>query len=346
MKFQWPFSLEKRDDSYTDTLIAYLQSRASTGPLPTSAATGALEAASGLVSRAFMTAEVSGSPEVQRVLTPECLGMVGRALIRADQIVFMIRTSKGRLELLPAQTHSVVGRPERDGWEYYLTLGGPSETDTFENVPFSSVVHAKYAVDPSHPWRGQSPLEVANLAGRLSAETVAALADESSMPRGAFLPLPVDGEDSTVAAMQADIKRSKGAILTVEGGDFDNSGDKRQADYMVKRFGAMPPDALVKLAALATAEVLAACGINPALVADTQGTAMREAYRQLLFSTIAPLGRMFAAELSEKLEEDITLDWTELRASPDVQELMGRFGKVGWMLNHLLSKPVWTHAIS
>ena len=55
---------------------------------------------------------------------------------------------------------------------------------------------------------------------------------------------------------------------------------------------------------------------------------------------------MFAAELSEKLEEDITLDWTELRASPDVQELMGRFGKVGWMLNHLLSKPVWTHAIS
>ena len=47
------------------------------------------------------------------------------------------------------------------------------------------------------------------------------------MPRGAFLPLPVDGEDSTVSAMRADIKKSKGAILTVEGGDFDNSGDKR-----------------------------------------------------------------------------------------------------------------------
>ena len=96
MKFHWPFSLEKRDDSYTDTLIAFLQARANNGPLPTSAATGALEAASGLVSRAFMTAEVSGSPEVQRVLTPECLGMVGRALIRAGQIVFMIRTSKGQ----------------------------------------------------------------------------------------------------------------------------------------------------------------------------------------------------------------------------------------------------------
>ena len=58
---------------------------------------------------------------------------------------------------------------------------------------------------------------------------MAALADESSMPRGAFLPLPIDGEDSTVSAMQADIKRSKGSILTVEGGDFDNPGDKRMA---------------------------------------------------------------------------------------------------------------------
>ena len=255
MKFQWPFSLEKRDDSYTDTLIALIQQQANNGPTPTSAATGALEAASGLVSRAFMTCEVQGSAEAQRVLTPECLGMVGRALIRHGQIVFMIRTSRGRLELLPAQTHDVFGG-ERDEWEYRLTLGGPSETLTFENVPSSSIIHAKYAIDASQPWRGLSPLSIAGLAGRLSAETMAALADESSMPRGAFLPLPVDGEDSTVAAMQADIKRSKGSILTVEGGDFDNPGDKRMADYAVKRFGAMPPDALVKLAQLATAEVL------------------------------------------------------------------------------------------
>ena len=270
MKIRWPFSLEKRSDSYSDTLIALIQQQANNGPTPNSAATGALEAASGLVSRAFMTAEVTGSAEAQRVLSPECLGMVGRALIRQGQIIFMIRTSRGSLELLPAQTHDVFGQPERDGWEYRLTIGGPSETATYENVPSSSVIHAKYAIDASQPWRGLSPLSIAGLAGRLSAETMAALADESSMPRGAFLPLPIDGEDSTVSAMQADIKRSKGSILTVEGGDFDNPGDKRMADYMVKRFGAMPPDALVKLAALATAEVLAACGVNPALVADTQ----------------------------------------------------------------------------
>ena len=234
MKFHWPFGLERRQDTYTDTLIALIQQQANNGPTPTSAATGALEAASGLVSRAFMTCEVQGSPEAQRVLTPECLGMVGRALIRQGQIVFMIRTSKGRLELLPAQTHDVFGGPERDSWEYRLTLGGPSETATFEDVPASSVIHAKYAIDPSNPWRGLSPLGIAALAGRMSAETMAALADESSMPRGGFLPLPVGGEDTTLDAMRGDIKKSKGAILTVEGGDFDNPGDKRAADYEVK----------------------------------------------------------------------------------------------------------------
>ena len=158
MKIRWPFSLEKRSDSYSDTLIALIQQQANNGPTPNSAATGALEAASGLVSRAFMTAEVTGSAEAQRVLSPECLGMVGRALIRQGQIIFMIRTSRGSLELLPAQTHDVFGQPERDGWEYRLTIGGPSETATYENVPSSSVIHAKYAIDASQPWRGLSPL--------------------------------------------------------------------------------------------------------------------------------------------------------------------------------------------
>ena len=48
-------------------------------------------------------------------------------------------------------------------------------------------------------------------------------------------------------------------------------------------------------------------------------TAAREAYRQVSFSTVAPLGRLVQDELRANLEDDsITLDWTELRAS-DVQ---------------------------
>ena len=62
-------------------------------------------------------------------------------------------------------------------------------------------------------------------------------------------------------------------------------------------------------------EVYAACGLNPALFDLGTGTGGREAYRQALFSVISPLGRIVESELEEKLEQEITITWGELRAS-------------------------------
>ena len=61
---------------------------------------------------------------------------------------------------------------------------------------------------------------------------------------------------------------------------------------------------------------------------DAQGTAQREAYRQFLFGTVAPLGRMVASELSVKLNTPIRLDWEELRAS----DIAGRARAFGTMV--------------
>ena len=46
----------------------------------------------------------------------------------------------------------------------------------------------------------------------------------------------------------------------------------------------------------------------------------RGSYRRFLFATIAPLGRLVAVELSEKLGDDVALDREELRAA----EITGR----------------------
>ena len=75
--------------------------------------------------------------------------------------------------------------------------------------------------------------------------------------------------------------------------------------------------------------MLSACGINPSLVMDAQGTAQREAYRQFLFGTVAPLGRIVAAELTEKLNAPIRLDWEELRASDIAGRARAFSGLVG-----------------
>ena len=62
------------------------------------------------------------------------------------------------MQLLPAETHDVEGGPHPDSWEYRITLGGPSQTLTHDFVPASSVLHFKYAVDLTRPWRGNGPI--------------------------------------------------------------------------------------------------------------------------------------------------------------------------------------------
>ena len=52
--------------------------------------------------------------------------------------------------------------------------------------------------------------------------------------------------------------------------------------------------------------VLAALGVPPSLY-TSQGAALRESYRHLFGSTIEPLAQLIAAELSEKLEEEVTI---------------------------------------
>ena len=318
----WPFGdkLEQRNDSYSDTLIAALVSRAQGKSLAVPSATAALEACAGTVGRGFAASEVSGPDSLTRALTPGVLEMIGRALIRTGELVLLIDTQAGRLRLVPAETHDVEGGPFPEEWEYRLTLGGPSRTMTYDFAPAASVLHFRYAADPARPWRGNGPVEVAALAGRLSAETVRALADESSSSVGRLLGVPVDGDDATVSKLKDDIKNAVGRVALLETGDWGNAGGDAKVNLKTERFGAEPPASLVELVSVASQEVYSACGLNQALWGGSQAAAVREAWRLALFGVLSPLGRLVEAELQDKLEDSVTLSWQELRAS----DLSGR----------------------
>ena len=321
MKF-WPFSnkLETRDDSLTDALLAALVGRAQGKTLAIPSATAALESCAGLTGRGFASAEVTGPESLTRALTPGVLELVGRSLIRRGEVVFLLDTTAGKLRLIPAETHDVEGGPFPEEWEYRLTLGGPSRSAIHEFVPAQSVLHFRHAVDPSTPWRGNSPIAVAHLAGKLSAETVRALGEESSGPVGRLLGIPVDGEDATVQKLKADIKNAAGRVALLETGDWGNAGGDAKVDLDTKRFGAEPPASLVELLDASTREIYAACGFNAALWGGSQAASVREAWRLALFGVLSPLGRLVEAELQDKLEDSVTLSWQELRAS----DLSGR----------------------
>lgn len=312
--------LEHREGNYRDALIAALTSQAEGKLVAVPTATAALEACAGTVGRAFASVEVQARPVIADALTPACMETIGRSLLRKGEVVFLISTNGERLRLFPAEAYDIEGGPDPDSWTYRLTLAGPSHYLTHDHVVSASVLHFRYASDPSRPWRGLSPLDVASLAGRLSSETVHTLANESSGPVGRLLGVPRDGEDETVDKLAKQLANARGGIGLVESGDWGSAGGGATMNPESKRFGADPPAALVTLLDTASREIMMACGFNPSLFQVGPAAALREAWRIALFGVVSPLGKMVQAELSEKLNDDVTLGWVEMRAS----DLSGR----------------------
>ena len=321
---RWPWQREKRDSSYTDTLIQTIVEQASGATLAKPAATGALEASASIVARCFAAADVAGPDQFVAALGPSTLSMIGRALIRQGEIVFAIEIRKGRVVLLPAASWDVTGEHDPASWSYRLTLGGPSRLTTLSPVPSEAMLHVRLQADPEQPWRGVSPLASAAIAGRLSAETMQALADEASGPRGMLLPTPVDGNDPTITTLKADIRALRGKVALVEsqsaGWAADGTQTRPKGDWETRRLGASPGAPLIEQAGLASREVFAACGVPLSIVTTSEGTGQREGFRRLMHATITPLAKIVSEELSDKFEVPISLSFDGLFAA----DLAGR----------------------
>ena len=306
--------LETRAQSYSDALTTLIVNAQTNGVTAIPQASAALEGCAGLIGRAFASATVEADENIAAVLSPSCLSLIGRTLIRTGDLVLQITTDNGRLALLPAQAWDVRGGPDPASWKYQITVAGPDKIETTATVPAESVLHFRYAYDPGRAWVGLGPITVASLGGKLSAEVAAALADEAAGPRGAFLQVPADGDDPTLSKLKGDIRGAKGQVLLAEGGDWDAAGTAT-APWQTQRFGANPPLPLVELHKIASREVMLACGVPDTLFSDVGSASSREAYRLLLHSCIAPLGRLVAAELTAKLESPIVFGWAELAAA-------------------------------
>ena len=83
-----------------------------------------------------------------------------------------------------------------------------------------------------------------------------------------------------------------------------------------KRIGADPPAAEVELLGRAFTEVVSACGAPAVLFSERgDGTARREAFRQFMHSTLEPIARLIALELTAKLEADVSINLDRLFAA-------------------------------
>ena len=325
----WRFWERRESSAFSDALIAAMVRRADDNTLANVNAVAALEAAAGTVGRGFSAAEVSGPDFLTAALTPDVLEMVGRAMVRRGEYVAMIDTSTGALAIRPASSWDVQGGYRAEDWTYRLTLSAPNAVTTFDDVPAQSVIHVRYAADPSRPYHGQSPIDVAYLSGQLSANTLQQLSNEAGGPVGRTMEVPRDGGDAELNELIQEIKDAKGGVVTVEGGDWDNAGSGASMTGKTYRFGGEPPDSMVALHQEASNEIYAAVGFNPALFTAGDSASLRESWRLALFNVIGPLSGKLQAELRLKVDAGITLSFQELRSS----DLSGRARAMQSMVN-------------
>ena len=325
---KWPWSrLEVRSSNYSDQVIA--QILASAAGASDGSALAAIETSAKWWGLGLASATVTPSNLATRAITPSVLDTIGRALCRSGESLHVISVRDGAVVLTPASAWQVRGSDDSTSWRYTVTLSGPDTTRTV-TLPADSVVHCRYAPSPNSQWRGRSPLMMAADTARAAGLLEHATSEEMTFTQKQLLsPRRNQGDYGMADSMSPDqITKIVEAFAAHTGsGAFVVPGDLEP-----RRLGPSPPDSFALLRDRFERSILSLHGIPPSLVAEQgTGTAMREAFRQILHSLLKPLGALVVEELQAKLDPAAEMSFSDLRAGDIVgtSRALGSLVKAG-----------------
>ena len=325
----WPWSRpEVRSSSYADKIVSQLLSSAS-GASAEGGALGALETAARIWGAGLSSATVKPDNVALKGVSAVVLDSIGRSLCRDGESLHVIDVRGGRVELTPTANWTVQGDSNPASWLYLVNENGPS-TSRAITLFADSVLHVRYAPNPARPWAGRSPMQMASDTARAAGLLEHATSEEMGFTQKQLLsPRRNQGDYGMADSMSPDqITKIVEAFAAHTGsGAFVVPGDLEP-----RRLGPAPPDSFALLRDRFERSILSIHGIPPALVSEQgTGTAMREAFRQVLHSLLKPLAGLVVEELKLKLDPAADLDFSELRAGDIVgtSRALGSLVKAG-----------------
>ena len=294
--------------SYTDTLVNALITAAAGAEDAVADNTAVADYCGGMIGRLLSAATINGGGPVDAGL----LADVGASLTLTGESVWHIRYPS----LVRASSWDVRGGPDPATWMYDLTLAGPGGEQLL-TAPGRSVLHFRVNARQSSPWKGRSPLSSLSTTAKLLAGLDLRLSQEAAARVGQLLPIPAAGQGTESDKIRKDMATLSGqtALVPTTASGW-GQGAPPPTDWIARRFGANPPPQLADLRKQATRDVVAACGIPPVLWEGGEGAALREGYRQLLYTTLLPLAAVITAECRGKLPLPMfTLDFNAIGAT-------------------------------
>ena len=254
--------------------------------------------------------------------------LLGNSVHRID-----VQRRSGDIRLLPVADYSITGSPAPETWRYAIKQARPNGDDPLDIeqlpvtvVPYEGMVHVRYMPGPQAPWHGVSPLVSAGVTAGTLAEIEKSLSHDASVPTGGLMPQPDAASPTAIRQAGAAFTQGKGGLTLIEttaGGYGQGPSAAPRQDWDQKRFGAY--------AARGQHQALGGRDEGGNGIARRQPLALHvpglSAARELpapFSGTIVPLGQLIAAELSEKLERDITIAFPE-RVETDISALSRAF---------------------
>ena len=308
--------LEKRDEGpYTDAIVRLILAQRTAETAGDAGDTGALEAAAGVISRAFASATpmIAGT-SAPWFLPPGLMASVARdVVVRGEALLVqvsgaMVRASHWEIRGATA---------DENRWQYRAQVSAPDGMAIVTRRG-NDVAHPRYSSDAERPWFGIAPMERATAAGALAGAAEKRIGEEAAASVGHLLPIPRAGDDDDVDALKQDLGqlRGKTAIVeTTQAGWGEGRAAAPQSDYKPQRIGANWPSTAPMIYSASQQTVLAALGVPVELLTVADGTGQREAWRRCLHGTIEPLGRIIAGECSKLASGQVTFDFDRLAAS-------------------------------
>ena len=271
------------------------------------------------------SATVTPSTLALAALSPSRLDNIGRALCRSGESLHVIDVRNGRVVLTPCGRWTVHGSDDERTWIYRCDLSGPDATRTITREA-DSVLHVRYAAPAARPWKGRSPVQLAIDTARAAGLLETATAGELNFTQQQVLtPRRGAGDYALTDTLSPDTVEK---IVSAVAAHIGTGVFTIPADVTAQRLGPEPPDSFALLRDRLENSIYAMCGIPPALVATRgTGTAMREAFRQVLHGLLRPLGALLAEELQAKLDPAAELSFDTLRAG-DITGTARAFGSL------------------
>ena len=323
---------EVRQQGYTDAIIAGLVAVAG-GDVPANDdLLAVVEGCRNRWRRALAACTVEPA-RARQVFTPAVRMQIVEGLLSRDgAYVGMLDVDPltGRLALLPSSSWEVWGTtPHPATWRYDMSVPAPSSGTRQVWAGREQVLHVQWTSHPRYPWRSVGPWQAAASTSRLAARIEQSLAREHNSPVGNVIPAPendkatetdADGNPVVGGVLDA-LMQLRGGIAMVptfnEGLGLGQHAAP-QRDWRTTRLGPKPAKETIDLRQQVLDDMSEAAGVPAVLTrAQSDGTSLRETYRQFVHSSVRPVLDQIEALASELLEVEVRIS-AERLAGADV----------------------------